>query len=40
MYLAAGCNWVGETIGCSSAIGGALPTALVFVVLLFMKKRK
>lgn len=40
MYLAAGCNWVGETVGCSSAIGGALPTALVFVVLLFMKKRK
>ena len=40
MYLAAGCNWVGETVGCSSAIGGVLPTALVLVALIFMKRRK
>ena len=40
MYIAAGCNALGEAVGCSSAISGALPSALVFVALLFMKRRK
>lgn len=42
MYISAGCNWLGETVGCSSSamVSGVFSSAFLMLILLWMKRRK